>query len=143
MKKELEPGFTFTFEYQVPEENTVPFLFPEMPECQEMPRVFATGYLVGLFELACIKAINPFINWPAQQTVGIHINISHEAATPPGMTITVQGTVTEIKGKKLCFSLTAFDGVDQISQGTHERFIINAEKFNTGIKEKEKKQVAP
>jgi fluoroacetyl-CoA thioesterase len=143
MKKELEAGFSFTFVYQVPEEKTVPFLFPEMPECREMPRVFATGYLVGLFELACIKAINPFINWPIQQTVGIHINISHEAATPPGMTITVKGTVTEIKGKKLSFSLAAFDGVDKISQGTHERFIINAEKFNTAIKEKVKKQVVP
>lgn len=60
MNNKLAPGFTFifTFAYRVPEDKTVPFLFPEMPEGQAMPKVFATGYLVGLFEMACIKAIN-------------------------------------------------------------------------------------
>ena len=141
MNNKLAPGFTFTFAYQVPEDKTVPFLFPEMSEGQAMPKVFATGYLVGLFEMACIKAINPFINWPVEQTVGIHINVSHEAATPPGMTITINGTVTEVKGKKITFSLTASDGMDTISRGTHGRFIINAEKFNAAVSKKEKNRL--
>ena len=136
MKDELKLGFTFEFTYQVPVEKTVPYLFPEFPEGQEMPKVLATGFMIGLFEFACIKAINPFINWPEEQTVGIHVNVSHMAATPPGMTLSVKGVVTEIKGKKLSFSIEAFDGVDKISQGTHDRFIINADAFNKALEKK-------
>jgi fluoroacetyl-CoA thioesterase len=95
-----------------------------------MPRVLATGFMVGLFEWACIQAINPHIDWPEEQTVGIHINLSHTAATPPGLTITVKGKLEEVEGRKLSFSLVADDGVDKISEGTHDRFVINAAKFN-------------
>jgi len=86
--------------------------------------------MVGLFEWACIQAINPHIDWPEEQTVGIHINLSHTAATPPGLTITVKGKLEEVEGRKLSFSLVADDGVDKISEGTHDRFVINAAKFN-------------
>lgn len=136
MKDELKPGFTFEFTYEVPENKTVPHLFPEFLEGNEMPKVLATGFMIGLFEFTCIKAINPFINWPEEQTVGIHVNVSHMAATPPGMTLTVKGVVTEIKGKKLSFSIEAFDGIDKISQGTHDRFIINADAFNKALEKK-------
>lgn len=136
MKDELKPGFTFELTYQVPENKTVPYLFPEFPEGEVMPDVLATGFMIGLFEFACIKAINPFINWPEEQTVGINVNFSHMAATPPGMTLTVKGLLTEIKGKKLSFSIEAFDDVDKISEGTHDRFIINAEAFNKALAKK-------
>ncbi|MFH1153947.1 MAG: thioesterase family protein [Pseudomonadota bacterium] len=136
MPEALTPGFTFEMKYQVPENKTVPHLFPEFPEGLRMPEVFATGFMVGLFEFACIRAINPFIRWPQEQTVGIHINISHAAPTPPGMTVTVKGTLTEVKGKKLSFSLEAWDNKDKISQGTHDRFIINAETFNAAVEAK-------
>jgi hypothetical protein len=46
-----------------------------------MPEVFATGFLVGLLEWTCIQAVNPHIDWPREQTVGTHVNVSHEAAT--------------------------------------------------------------
>ena len=101
-----------------------------------MPEVFATGFMVGLFEFACIHAINPHIDWPKEQTVGIHVNVSHTAATPPGLTITVRGTLEEVEGRKLVFSIRADDGVDQISSGTHERFVIDAEKFNAQVSAK-------
>jgi fluoroacetyl-CoA thioesterase len=101
-----------------------------------MPDVFATGFLVGLFEFACIQAIKPYLDWPSEQSVGIQIDIDHTAATPPGMTITVNGTLDRIEGKKLSFSLVAHDGVEQISKGTHQRFIINAEKFNARLDKK-------
>lgn len=136
MKDELKPGFTFEFTYQVPENKTVPYLFPEFPEGKVMPDVLATGFMIGLFEFACIKAINPFINWPEEQTVGINVNFSHMAATPPGMTVTVKGILTGIKGKKLSFSIEAFDDVDKISEGTHDRFIINAGAFNKALEKK-------
>ena len=139
MKDTLKPGLTFEFQFKVPENKTVPHLYPEMPEGQVMPKVFATGYLVGLFEFSCIKFMNPHLDWPEEQSVGIGININHSAATPPGFTITVKGRLEKVEGKKLSFSLSADDGVDKISEGTHERFVINAEKFNAGVEAKLKK----
>jgi fluoroacetyl-CoA thioesterase len=130
MKESLKPGLTFEFNFKVPENKTVPYLYPESPEFQLMPKVLATGYMVGLFEWACIQAINPHIEWPDEQTVGIQVNVSHVAATPPGLTVTVKGKLEEVEGRKLKFSLVADDGVDTISEGAHDRFVIEAEKFN-------------
>ncbi len=130
MKETLQPGLTFDFRFTVPENKTVPYLYPESAEFQEMPRVLATGYMVGLFEWACIQALNPHLNWPREQTVGIHVDLSHTAATPPGLTVTVKGMLEKVEGRKLTFSLTADDGADLISQGYHERFVIDAAKFN-------------
>ncbi len=130
MKDSLKPGLAFAFKYKVPENKTVPHLYPESSEFQAMPRVLATGFMVGLFEWACIQAINPHIEWSEEQTVGIHVNLSHIAATPPDLTITVKGKLEEVDGHKLSFSIVADDGVDKISEGTHDRFVINAAKFN-------------
>ena len=91
MTDTLQAGMTFEFSYPVPENRTVPHLFPDIEEGAVMPKVLATGYMVGLMEFACIKFINPHIDWPRQQTVGIHINVSHTAATPPGMTVVIKG----------------------------------------------------
>jgi fluoroacetyl-CoA thioesterase len=52
------------------------------------------------------------------------------AATPPGLTVTVKGKLEEVEGRKLSFSIVADDGIDKISEGTHDRFVINAAKFN-------------
>ena len=130
MKDSLKPGLTFEFKFKVPENKTVPHLYPESSEFQIMPKVLATGFMVGLFEWACIQAINPHIDWPEEQTVGIQVNLSHLAATPPGLTIKVKGKLEEVEGRKLSFSIVADDGVDKISEGTHDRFVINAAKFN-------------
>ena len=130
MKNSLKPGLSFDFKFKVPENKTVPHLYPESSEFQAMPKVFATGFMVGLFEWACIQAINPHIDWPREQTVGIDVNLSHLAATPPSLTVTVKGRLEGVDGRKLTFHLVADDGVDKISEGTHERFVIDAAKFN-------------
>ena len=130
MKDSLQAGLTFEFVFQVPESKTVPYLYPESPEFQVMPQVLATGFMVGLFEWACIQAINPHLDWPHEQTVGIDIRVNHVAATPPGLTVTVRGSLDRVEGRKLSFSLLADDGLETISEGTHERFVIDAEKFN-------------
>ena len=130
MKETLKPGLTFELSFTIPENKTVPYLYPESPEFQIMPKVLATGFMVGLFEWACIRAVNPHIDWPREQTVGVDVKLSHIAATPPGMTVTVRGTLDKVEGRKLTFSLAADDGIDKISEGTHERFVIDAEKFN-------------
>jgi fluoroacetyl-CoA thioesterase len=77
----LQPGLTYSHTFVVSESKLVPALYPEAPELQIMPNVFATGFLVGLLEWTCIKAINPHIDWPSQQSVGTSIDIKHLAAT--------------------------------------------------------------
>lgn len=99
MKETLKPGIRYEHKFTVPHSKTVPALYPEAKEFQVMPEVFATGFLVGLLEWTCIKAVIPHIDWPREQTVGIHIDVSHEAATPPGLEITVTVELTEVKGK--------------------------------------------
>ena len=136
MKDSLQPGLSFDFRFRIPEEKTVPYLYPESPEFQVMPRVLATGFMVGLFEWACIQAVNPHLDWPREQTVGIDLKLSHTAATPPGLTVTVRGKLEKVEGRKLTFSLSADDGIDKISEGTHERFVIDAQKFNSKVAEK-------
>ncbi|MFH0729720.1 MAG: thioesterase family protein [Pseudomonadota bacterium] len=139
----LQPGLTFEFRYEVPEDKTVPYLFPDLPEGKAMPKVFATGFMVGLFEFTCIKAVNPFLDWPREMTVGTHINVSHLAATPPGMTITVRVKLEKVEGRKLSFSLEAFDEVDKISTGNHQRFIINTATFNESVTTKKNGSARP
>ena len=136
MKDSLQPGLTVDFTFKVPENKTVPFLYPEFGEGLVMPKVLATGFLLGLFEFSCIKALNPHLDWPHEQTVGIGMNMTHTAATPEGMTITVKGKLDKIEGRKLTFSLEAFDDVEKVSEATHERFVINAEKFNAALAKK-------
>ena len=130
MKDTLTPGLTVTFQYRVPADKTVPHLLPESPEFQVMPRVLATGYMVGLFEWACIRAVNPHLDWPREQTVGIDVRLSHTAATPPGLLVTISGRLDKVEGRKLSFSLTAHDGEDLISKVTHDRYVIDADRFN-------------
>ena len=136
MKDSLKSGLTFEFSYQVSEDKTVPFLYPDIPEGQVMPKVLATGFMVGLVEFACVRAINPHLDWPNEQSVGTGINVSHLAATPPGMTVTIKGRLEKVDGRKLRFSIAAYDEIDKISEGTHERFVIDAMRFNTNIDEK-------
>jgi fluoroacetyl-CoA thioesterase len=136
MKDTLRPGLTCEFKFKVPENKTVPYLFPEAAEFQSMPKVLASGFLVGLFEWTCIQAVNPHLDWPREQTVGTDFRINHLSPTPPGMTVTAKVTLEKVEGKKLTFSITADDGVDKISEGTHERFIIDAAKFNARVEAK-------
>ena len=136
MKETLKPGLTYQFRFTIPETKTVPHLYPESELFQEMPAVLATGYMVGLMEWACIEALKPHLDWPREQSLGTHVNFSHLAATPPGMTVTVDVRIDKVDGRKLSFTLSAHDGVDKISEGTHERFVIEAARFNEKLAKK-------
>jgi len=129
MKETLKPGIRYEHKFIVPQSKTVPALYPESEEFVQMPEVFATGFLVGFLEWACIRAINPHIDWPREQTVGTHIDVSHEAATPPGLEVTATVELIAVEGRRLVFNVEAHDGVDLISKGRHERFVINRDKF--------------
>ena len=136
MKPTLKPGLTYQFRFTVPASKTVPQLYPESVLFQEMPRVLATGYLVGLMEWACIEAVKPHLDWPREQSLGTHVSLSHLAATPPGLTITVDVRLDRVEGRKLSFTLSAHDGVDKLSEGTHERHVIDAARFNQKVAKK-------
>jgi len=138
MKDTLKTGIRYEHKYVVPPSKTVPALYPEAEEFVAMPEVFATGFLVGFLEWACIMAVKPHLDWPKEQSVGTHINVSHLAATPPGLQVTATVELIEIDGRKLVFAVEAHDGVDLISRGFHERYIINKEKFDAKVNEKRK-----
>jgi fluoroacetyl-CoA thioesterase len=136
MKESLKPGIKYEHKFVVPPSKTVPSLYPESEEFLAMPEVFATGFMVGFLEWACIMAVKPHIDWPTEQSVGTHIDVSHEAATPPGLEVTANVELIAVDGRKLTFKVEAHDGVDLISRGQHERFVINKDKFDARMKEK-------
>jgi len=130
MKTSLQPGLKFMHKFVVPVSKTVPALYPEAEELQSMPAVFATGFMVGLLEWTCIRALMPHLDWPHEQTVGTHIDVSHDAATPVGMEVTVTVELLTVEGRKLVFAVEAHDEKERIAKGRHERFIIDKGKFD-------------
>ena len=137
MKDSLQPGLSYRHQFIIPLSKTVPSLYPESEEFIQMPEVFATGFLVGFLEWACILCVNPHLDWPEEQTVGTHIDVSHVAATPPGFEVIADVTLVEVDGRRLLFEVEAHDGVDLISSGRHERFVINKQKFDERLKAKQ------
>lgn len=133
MKNTLVAGIRHQHRFVVTDTKTVPALYPEAEEFLAMPAVFATGFLVGFLEWACIRAVAPHLDGPREQTVGTHIDVSHEAATPPGMTVTATVELVAVEGRKLVFQLEARDAVDVIARGRHERFVIDREKFDARL----------
>ena len=136
MKDTLKAGLTYQFRFKVPDSKTVPALYPESEAFQQMPQVLATGYMVGLMEWACIEALRPHLDWPREQSLGTHVDFSHLAATPPGMTVTVDVRLDKVEGRKLTFSVSAHDDLDKITEGRHERYIIDFARFNAKVAEK-------
>ena len=129
MKETLRAGLEGTFRYRVPSSKTVPEIYPEAPDFQLMPRVFATGYMVALVEWACVELVKPHLDWPREMTLGTHVDLSHTAATPPGFTVEVHSRLEAVDGRKLVFAVSAHDGRDAITSGRHERTVIDAERF--------------
>jgi fluoroacetyl-CoA thioesterase len=114
----------------------VPAILPDAPEFQTMPPVLATGYLVALAEWACIRLLVDHLDSPAEQTVGTHVNLTHEAATPAGLQVTFTVALVEVSGRRLEFAVEAHDGVDVIARGTHQRHIIDTARFITRASQK-------
>lgn len=94
--------------------------------------VFATPAMCALMEEAAQTAVQPELN-DGEGTVGISLSISHDAPSPMGTTITATAIVTAVEGRKISFAIEASDGVGIIGKGTHERFVINNEKFMTKV----------
>lgn len=90
--------------------------------------VFATPAMLALVEETAWKSVAPSLDF-GETTVGISCNMDHTAPSPLGMKITCDTELTAIDGKKLTFSFTVTDENGEIGKGTHERFIVDAKKF--------------
>jgi len=131
MKPTLKPGLIHRFFYKVPVAKTVPHLYDESPELAAMPEVFATGFMVGLMERTCVQLLAPHLD-TGEGSLGVHIDVSHKAATPVGFTITVEAECVEVKPRAK-FAIKAHDGIDEIGSGIHERFIVTWDRFNKSV----------
>lgn len=100
--------------------------------------VYGTPYMIALMEETCHTSIGQFLE-EGQGTVGISLEIKHTAATPVGMKVWCESQLVEVDGKRLVFKVQAFDQVGPIGEGTHQRFIIDNEKFLEKTNSKGKK----
>ena len=90
--------------------------------------VFATPYMIALMENAAVNALIPYME-ENQGSVGTHLDVSHDAATPIGMKVWAEAELTAVDGKALTFAVTAYDEAGIIGKGTHNRFIIAVDRF--------------
>ncbi|ACL21089.1 thioesterase superfamily protein [Desulfitobacterium sp. LBE] len=88
--------------------------------------VFATPALVAMMEEAAVSALTLS---EEQSSVGVSLDIKHTAATPLGMKVWANAELVEVDRRRLVFKLEAYDDKELIGSGTHERFIIDVEKF--------------
>ena len=131
-------GDRHSISFTVTPAKTVPALYPESPDFTAMPQVFATGFMVGLMEWACVDALKPHLE-PGEGSLGIAVDVTHTAATLPGQTVTVRVECIESEGNRLGWTVSAHDGIDAIGEGTHRRAVVKWDKFNARMEEKRKK----
>jgi len=137
MKQTLKPGLRHRLTFTLPEDKTVPYLYREADSFQVMPKVLATGFMVGLFEWACIELMKDHLD-PGEGSLGIHVDFSHVAATPPGLAITVDAECTAVEGRRISFNVRGHDGIDLIGEGRHQRAVVAWDRFNAKVAEKAK-----
>ena len=125
----LQPGLKGSAEIIVGEQHTAPHVG------SGRVRVLATPVMVNLMEAAALHAVEGLL--PAgHQTVGIHLDITHVAATPVGMRVRAHAELTRVEKRTLTFSVHAEDEKERIGEGIHERIIINLERFDVRMQEK-------
>ena len=90
--------------------------------------VFATPCLIGIMEEASQSSVKPFLD-EGMVTVGTKLDVSHDAATPIGMKVWAESELIEIDGRRLVFTVKAYDECGMVAQGTHERFIVKLDRF--------------
>ena len=104
--------------------------------CSGALPVYGTPFMIALMEQAAFSSLNPYLA-EGESTVGTKLEISHLAATPIGMKVWAECTVTEVDRKRIVFAVSAHDEQGIIGEGTHERFIVNSENFLQKTKAKQ------
>ena len=97
--------------------------------------VYATPYMIALMENSAVNALEGHLE-EGQGSVGTHLNISHDAATPIGMKVWAESELVEVNGKLLNYTVTAYDEAGVIGKGTHQRCIISTERFLAKVEQK-------
>jgi fluoroacetyl-CoA thioesterase len=130
-----QPGLRHRETMAVEARHTVPAVESQWPGFVDMPPVFATAMMIGFIEQTCIQGLRPFIT-DDQRTVGTHVDVSHVAATPVGMSVTATVELVAVEGKGLVFNVRCEDDTGLIGEGSHRRAIIDADRFMARLKSK-------
>ena len=130
MRETLRPGLTASLTYEVAADRTVPHLLPEASEFADMPQVLATGYLVGLVEWTCMRALGGHLD-DSERSVGVHVDLSHDAPTAPHREVTIEVELTAVDDRQLTFSVHGRDDAGDICRGTHRRAVIHLARFES------------
>ena len=125
----LEPGIKGTASCTVSDKHTARSLRSGGLD------VLATPIMVALMEEAALTSVHPYLD-PGMDTVGTRLDVSHDSATPVGMRAWAESELVEIDRRRLVFKVRAFDEAGPIGEGTHERFIVNVEKFTAKCQSK-------
>jgi predicted thioesterase len=97
--------------------------------------VFSTPMMIALMENAALNAVQPHLA-PGESTVGTVVNVKHMGATPLGLHVRAVARLEAVEGRRLSFTVEAYDDREQIGEGTHERFIISVERFLAKVAQK-------
>ncbi|MCI5050405.1 MAG: thioesterase family protein [Rickettsiales bacterium] len=135
MKNTLTTGLTHTASMIVTERELVPQVYPDHAVFSSLPDVYATAFMVGFAEATCAELLHQHLE-AGESSVGVHVNLSHNAPTPKGLEVQAQIEVLEIEKRRVRFSVTLRDDTEIISTGTHDRFVIDAERFGEKIAQK-------
>jgi len=128
----IEPGLVMEFSTTVDESDTA-----RAAAGDSLPPVLSTPKLIGLLERAAHEALLPHLA-DGQGSVGSLVNVRHLAATPVGMQVRIRAELLEVDGRRVRFKVEAWDAVDKIAEGEHERFIIDKARFNERLEKKRK-----
>ena len=101
----------------------------------EGARVLGTPFMIMLIEMTARDSMLPWLD-PGYDSVGTEVSVRHLAATPMGMEVRFKTEVIAVDDRRVRFTVEAFDAKEQIADGTHERFIVNVERFAKRLAEK-------
>jgi len=139
MQNAIVPGITHTLSLQVNDHHLVAAFAPHFSGLADLSPVFATAFMVGFMEWACIEALTPYLP-DGDKTVGTHVYLSHVAPTPMGMPLetklTAQVELVEVKGRTLRFRVDCYDACDLIGSGFHERMVIDTVPLRAKLRKK-------
>ena len=129
LSAQLQPGLTGRTELVVREEHTAPRVG------SGLVHVLATPVMINLFEAAALDAVDQHL--PAgYQSLGTILNVRHIAATPVGMKVVAEAKIVRLDKRTVFLEVRATDEKELIGDGTHERVVVNVEKFSERVKRK-------
>ena len=125
----LRVGLKGGYRIVVADEHTAPFVG------SGKVRVLATPVMINLFEAAALACCEHLLA-QGHQSLGIHLDVRHIAATPVGMQVDATAELVKIDGRTLTFRVEARDQRELIGDGLHERVVVNVERFDARVQQK-------